>query len=306
MSNIDNLKQIIKTIQPDFDRLAKIHGAVNYLEEASFAIQLLQNNEYLERIARGNPDSLKKAVLNVALIGLSLNPYKKEAYLVPRKGEICLDISYQGEINIHVSEGTIKCAVTELVYSNDKLTWIDMYTRPKHDFDPFDENRGHLKGGYVVALLPNDLEIVTHMTINQIHAIRDKYAESWKSGNNSPWKTNHEEMCKKTIIHRAEKSWPKSNSSERVRKMREVLNETNPILLSAPPEVETPERADLLLKIRTGLKLIDMSETDYTKYLVQIHRRTLKSLDEMTTLEIRQSLIAINQLVDQSNAKEQK
>ena len=88
MSNIqrfENLKQVVAQTQPAFDELAKIHGAVNYKREASFALQALTDNDYLASLAMGNQDSLKRAVINVAAIGLSLSPVHKLAYLVPRK-----------------------------------------------------------------------------------------------------------------------------------------------------------------------------------------------------------------------------
>lgn len=298
---IENLRQIVKQTELDFNKLAKIHKAVTFMEEASFAMQILQDNDYLASVARGNPDSLKRAVLNVAIIGLSLNPYKKQAYLVPRKGKVCLDISYQGEIDVHVEAGAIKYAVAELVYEKDKFEWRGMDKRPIHQFEPF-QDRGRLIGGYVVARLPGRSVIATHMSLTEIHQIRDR-SPSWKSDKNSPWKTDHEEMCKKTIIRRARKSWPKSNSSQRVRTVEEVLDETHPILLNAPQEMDTPERADLLLKIRSGLEITGKSEADYVNYLVRICRRDIKELSDLTTVEMKQALAALNQLVDSQNKK---
>lgn len=304
MADIENLKLIVQTVRPDFEKLAALHGVVNYLEEASFAIQLLQDNDYLARVARGNPDSLKRAILNVAIIGLSLNPYKKQAYLIPRKGKICLDISYQGEIDVHVDAGAIKYAVPELVYQNDEFHWLNMNTRPIHKFEPFGD-RGRLIGGYVVAALPDGSMIITHMAVDAIHDIRER-SESFKSGKGGPWITDYEEMAKKTLIRRAKKSWPKSNYDERVRKVEEVLDEAHPILLNAPPELETPERADLMLKMRTALEITGKSEADYVNYLVRICRRNIKELNDLTAIEMRTALTALNQMVDQHNAKEQK
>jgi recombination protein RecT len=301
-ADLVNLNQIIQTTQTNFNKLAQVHGAVTFLEEASFAMQLLSDNDYLARVARGNPDSLKRAVLNVAIIGLSLNPYKKQAYLVPRKGKVCLDVSYQGEVDVHVEAGAIKYAVAELVYQNDTFQWIGMNSRPMHKFDPFGD-RGRLLGGYVIAELPDGSVIATHMSITEIHQQRDR-SESFKAGKNSPWITDNQEMCKKTMIRRARKSWPKANYSERARKVEEVLDEANPVLLSPSPEPESPERADLLLNIRTALEIIGKSEPEYIKYLVRICRRDIKALEDLTTVEMKQAGIALVQMVDQKNAGE--
>ena len=69
--------QLIFNYETDFKKLADIHGAVSFEQEASFAMQLLKASDYLCGVAVSNPDSLKTAILNVASIGLSLSPVYK-------------------------------------------------------------------------------------------------------------------------------------------------------------------------------------------------------------------------------------
>jgi len=58
---------------------------IKWEKESQFAIQALQANKYLAGIAQSNPTSAQNAIINVAAIGVSLNPQAKLAYLVPRK-----------------------------------------------------------------------------------------------------------------------------------------------------------------------------------------------------------------------------
>ena len=67
--------------------------SVTWEKEKQFAIQAFQGNKFLTDTATKNPASLQNAIINVASIGISLNPANKHAYLVPRDGRICLDIS---------------------------------------------------------------------------------------------------------------------------------------------------------------------------------------------------------------------
>jgi recombination protein RecT len=108
----------------------------------------LSANDYLKSIAEKNPASLLQSVKNVASIGLSLSPAEKLAYLVPRKGKVCLDVSYVGLCRLATNSGSIEWIQAELYYSNDKFTNTGIGERPVHEFDGFAtiEQRGDFRG----------------------------------------------------------------------------------------------------------------------------------------------------------------
>src|SRR5690606_38188374 len=54
-------------------------SALNFEREAEFAIQTIQNNDYAAKIALSNRQSVANAVTNIAAIGISLNPAKRQA-----------------------------------------------------------------------------------------------------------------------------------------------------------------------------------------------------------------------------------
>src|SRR5580698_913374 len=62
-NRLENVRQLVAIQKPDFEKLAKIHGAVNFLEEASFAMQALQDNDYLCKTAMAHQDSFKRTIL---------------------------------------------------------------------------------------------------------------------------------------------------------------------------------------------------------------------------------------------------
>ena len=66
--------------------------------EKGFALQALKNNDSLAATVQNDIVSFQMAITNVAAIGLSLNPAEKLAYLLPRKGKVCLDVSYMAPI----------------------------------------------------------------------------------------------------------------------------------------------------------------------------------------------------------------
>mgnify|MGYP000247432772 CR=1 FL=1 len=119
---------------------------INFDAEAGFATQTLMANDFALNVARANKQSVIDAVTNVAAIGISLNPAKKQAYLVPRKGSICLDISYMGLIDLAVATGSILWAQCVIVYENDTFELNGVDQQPKHKRDPFNTDRGAING----------------------------------------------------------------------------------------------------------------------------------------------------------------
>ena len=206
--------QVIYDIKPEFQSVLS-DQSINFEREAEFAIQVLEKNSYSLSTAMSNKSSVIAAVKNIAAIGISLNPAKKQAYLVPRGGAICLDISYMGLLDLAIASGSIRWGQAELVRQKDTFRLNGFDKPPTHEYDPFDTDRGDLRGAYVVVKTVDGDYLTTAMPIDEIFAIRDR-SESWKSfmakkAKTSPWASDEGEMVKKTVIKRASKLWPKTD-----------------------------------------------------------------------------------------------
>jgi recombination protein RecT len=188
--------------------------SINFEREAEFAIQVLQANEYALKLATGNRQSVINAVTNVAAIGISLNPAKKQAYLVPRDGKICLDISYMGLADLATASGSIKWVKAAIVYDTDKFSLNGFDKPPEHQFNPFGKDRGEPVGAYVVVKTADGDYLTEAMSAEEINDIRDR-SSAWKAWmekkKKCPWVTDWGEMAKKTVIKRAYKTWPKTD-----------------------------------------------------------------------------------------------
>lgn len=216
--------EVVKLQEPKFTSLNKSNGSIlDFEQECLFARQQILKNNFTLQIAASNPNSLRSAILNVAAIGLSLNPATQHAYLVPRDGGICLDISYQGLRKLATDSGSIKWAKCELVYENDHFKWCGPASVPTHEADPFGD-RGACKGGYCVAKLPDGEYLTEVMCIDDIHKIRDT-SKAFKKGG-GPWVDWPDEMAKKTILKRAYKQWPQTPNRRRIDDAVSILNET--------------------------------------------------------------------------------
>lgn len=208
------LVDFVKQQEPLFIKAATDERMV-WAKESQFAIQLFQNNDYLAKVAFQNQTSTQNAIINVAAIGISLNPAQKLAYLVPRKGAICLDISYMGLMHIAQQSGAIKWCQSAIVRRNDQFRREGLDKPPLHIYNDFDteEQRGDIVGAYV-TVKTDDGDYLTHtMRIDAIYSIRDR-SEAWKKykSDNSkkcPWVTDEEQMILKTVVKQAAKYWPR-------------------------------------------------------------------------------------------------
>lgn len=238
MSNaVTVIRSDIESVRDRFTTLAG--NDLSFEREAGFAMQVLTGNDYALKIAMDNRSSVIAAVTNVAAIGISLNPAKRQAYLVPRDGKICLDISYMGLLDLAIQSGSILWGQAELVHQADRFELNGFDRPPTHGRDPFSPDRGPIVGGYVVVKTRDGDYLTTTMTIAEIHDIRDR-SSAWKAWINKqkkcPWVTDEGEMAKKTVIKRAYKLWPKTERFERVENAIQHLNVENGEGLELEPQ----------------------------------------------------------------------
>lgn len=216
MSSNDALTVIsgdIYAVRETFDSVLADPG-ISFEREAGFAIQQLSRNDYSMKIATENRQSVVDAVVNIAAIGISLNPAKKQAYLVPRDGRICLDISYIGLLDLAIQSGSIMWGQAELVHETDGFSLNGFDKPPTHSRNPFAKDRGPIVGVYVVVKTRDGDYLTNTMPIDEVYDIRDR-SSAWKAWiekkKKCPWVTDEGEMIKKTVIKRAYKMWPKAD-----------------------------------------------------------------------------------------------
>lgn len=210
MSNIQVIERAIWDVQPAFNEVL-VDRSINFEREAGFAIQALQGNDYALGVAMKNRQSVIDAVTNIAAIGISLNPAKKQAYLVPRDGRICLDISYMGLLDLAVDSGSIRWGQARLVYQADTFEVQGVDREPIHRFSPFAKDRGDVVGVYCVVKTADGDYLTEAMSTDEVNEIRDR-SSAWKAWverkKKCPWVTDWGEMAKKTVVKRASKYWP--------------------------------------------------------------------------------------------------
>lgn len=201
-----NPEQQMLTVRDRFVAVAQSN--IDFDKEKSFAMQILNNSDYLFSAAQQNPESLINAVYNVALTGLTLNPVLKFAYLLPRKKKVILEPSYMGLIKILTDAGVVKSIRAYVVRKADLFSY-ELGTQPFIKHVPSAESGGEIIGAYAIAELAEGGTQFEVMTRQEIDIIMNR-SESVKAGTSSPWKSDYSEMARKTVIRRLYKYLPKT------------------------------------------------------------------------------------------------
>lgn len=178
------------------------------------------------------PGSFVIAMMDCARAGLE--PDGKQAALVPYGNTCQFQPMYQGLIKQAVSRGVVKKVEARLVYANDVFRiWYDPEPHLLHE--PATTDEGELIGAYAYAILPDGSPQIEWMNRRKLDHIRAK------SKGSSAWKTDEEEMHRKTPIKRLFK------------------------FLSLPEEIEYAIAADDLVETggsREDIPLLDISEQE--------------------------------------------
>lgn len=211
------------------EKFIQVVDEATFAKEVSFACQILGRNEYL---AGCEKQSILEAVLNVAQVGLTLNPASKMAYLVPRmvsgKRMCCLEPSYMGLCKLATDTGSIKNIYAHLVYEGEAFEYT-LGTAPSISHKPSLGLRDNPVAVYAVAVLSDNRTQVEVMDVSEVDAIREtsESYKSFKAGKTKSciWETYYGEMARKTVIKRLFKYLPKSEVWDKLYQAVELDNE---------------------------------------------------------------------------------
>jgi recombination protein RecT len=231
--------------EQNFNRIATKENLVSWAEESQFATQLLNKNDRLQACV---PASLQESIINVASVGLTLNPSYGYAYLVPenvkvgdKRYNVCqLRISFKGLMKIATDSGGVKWVRAEIVKANDDFTYRGPFEKPEHNMMPFGD-RGATVGVYCVAKTGDGDYLTDIMDLAEINKCKAAAKTTYV------WGAWFEEMAKKAIIKRSSKQWPLGNGADRFHKAADIVNDAEGSELlekdvSPIPEAITPPK----------------------------------------------------------------
>ncbi len=216
-----DVDHVIMQVMPQFQRVAQKRQKVRWAEESQYALQCCKSNPALQAC---DPTTLQYAIINVAAVGLSLNPASGHAYLVPefhkgsKRNTCCLRVSFRGLIKLATDSGSISWVKADVVKANDTFEYHGINNIPIHHMDPF-RDRGETIGAYCIAKTASGDILTDVINREQLERIRNC------AKTQNVWDNWFDEMAKKAIIKRAAKQWPPGKESEHLDEAIKIINE---------------------------------------------------------------------------------
>lgn len=208
---IEDFKKEIELRLPMFQAMLPAHVDVDKFKVA--VITAVGNNPKLLEAERG---SLFKAAMEAADLGLSLNPQRREAVILPvynrrtQRFEAQFRPEYIGLMKLARQSGEVTNIYAHVVHEADTFRF-EYGLKPDLVHVPAREPRGDRTYAYCVWTLKDGTTAFEVMSRDDILAIRDRSQAKDKDGNMvGPWVTDESEMWRKTVVRRASKYMPLS------------------------------------------------------------------------------------------------
>lgn len=162
------------------------------------------------KLAACTPKSFLGAMMSAAQLGLEPNTPLGQAYLIPFKNkgvdEVQFQIGYKGLLDLAYRSGEVDVIQAHIVYENDEFE-CEYGLNPTLKHVPAEKDRGEAIKVYAVFKTKTGGYGFEVMSMDDVRKHAEKYSQAYKSGF-SPWKTNFEEMAKKTVLKKVLKYAP--------------------------------------------------------------------------------------------------
>lgn len=182
------------------------------------------------------------AMMNAAQLGLEPNTPLGQAYLIPYRNhgkmECQFQLGYKGLIDLVYRNPDIQTVQAQCVYENDEFDY-ELGLEPKLTHKPALKDRGNMILVYALWKSVNGGYGFEVMSKEDIDAHARRYSQSFNSSS-SPWKSNYEEMAKKTVIKKCLKYAPLRSDMAKALSSDETIKSNINVDMSdvTPEEVE--------------------------------------------------------------------
>lgn len=210
------------------------------------AIMEFANNAALHACSMS---SVATALMSACRLGLEVGSLTGHAYLIPYNGRCTLQIGYKGLVELAYRMGTVNSIRARTVHEGDEIEIIGgTEDSLKHRIAL--DNRGKVKGYYVIADLKEGRPLFLYMSVEEIAAHRAQFC---KGGGNF-WDKFPEQMAYKTIFIKLFKWLPNKLFSEALNE-----NESNEYGVIIDNN-EQPHGQNRSTEVAESIEEVEMSE----------------------------------------------
>lgn len=218
------------------------------------------------KLAECSPQSFLAAMMTAAQLGVEPNTALGQAYLLPYRNheqmECQFQLGYKGLIDLAYRSGEVSVIQAHTVYENDVFEY-ELGMDPKLRHVPAKADRGEAVAYYAMFKTKDGGYGFEVMSVDDVQRHAQRYSKSYGSGS-SPWRSNFDEMAKKTVLKRALKYAPlKSDFVRGVAQDETIKAELSDEMYAVPDETvfeaEGEEIGSTAVDTETG-EVIDSAE----------------------------------------------
>lgn len=162
------------------------------------------------KLAECTPQSFLAAMMTAAQLGVEPNTALGQAYLLPYRNhgqmECQFQLGYKGLIDLAYRSGEVSVIQAHTVYENDVFEY-ELGMDPKLRHVPAKADRGEAVAYYAMFKTKDGGYGFEVMSVDDVQRHAQRYSKSYGNGS-SPWRSNFDEMAKKTVLKRALKYAP--------------------------------------------------------------------------------------------------
>lgn len=196
----NTLATLINQMRPELQRALPKHMDPDRM--ARIALTVLRQTPKLNEC---DPQSFLGALMTCAQVGLEPGPLG-EAYLVPYGRTVTFVPGYRGLVKLAWQSGQLNTIAAHVVYEHDEFDY-SYGLEPTLTHKPALSNRGEVIAVYAVATFKHGGNAFEIMSVDDVKAIQRRS----RADNDGPWKTDWEQMARKTVLKRLSKWLPLSS-----------------------------------------------------------------------------------------------
>lgn len=156
-----------------------------------------------ERLQTCDTNSIIACALRAAVLRLSVDPSIGHAYIVPFKDKATFVIGYKGLRDMAYRTNQYRDLNVATIWQGQ--TVVEDQLTGRHSIEGYPESRDPI--GYMMYFkLVNGFSKTFYMTIEELRAHAQRYSKSYGQSS-SPWTTNFDDMCKKTVLRLGLTHW---------------------------------------------------------------------------------------------------
>lgn len=232
LKNNMSITDMIRAMTPEIKKA--LPSVLTVERFTRMAVSALNNTPEL---AQCTPISVLAALMNAAQLGLEPNTPLGQAYLIPYKNrgtyECQFQIGYKGYIDLAYRNEKMQTILAQTVYENDEFDY-EFGLEPKLIHRPAYTDRGEPVFFYGLFRTVNGGYGFSVMAKPEMDDFAKKYSKTFGSSY-SPWKSNYEDMAKKTVIKQALKYAPIKTDLQKIVSIDETIKKSLSVDMTEVP-----------------------------------------------------------------------